>query len=131
MLPQLRTRRSKSDDALKFSLEVNRICFSGRLLLIGPEVPHIRRFLSLLCRHQGAIGADHVVITADVDVAVAFSTNVLSPEGPRIRIAVIGLRHLPGTRQSVVGYRNLVNEHVLLRLAQIDALMNDTLVVRM
>ena len=90
----------------------------------------IRRLLSFLGGHQMAIGADHVIFARDIDVVVAFGTDILTPKRPRIGFAVIVLDDLPGTRERVVGHRDLVNEDILVRLAQIDPLVDNALIVR-
>src|SRR5262245_43392275 len=117
-LPRRQMRRSNSNVAWHFSLNSTEPGNSGLQQLVRLEVAHIRRLLSSLGRHQVAIGTDHVVFATDEDVAVAFRADIFVPIGARIGIAVIALDNTPWAHERVVGHRDLVDENVLVGLAQ-------------
>src|SRR5262249_13527245 len=63
---------------------------SAKLLLL--EIPQIRRLLALGGRHQEAIGADHVILSADPHVIVGFRTILFIPCRITRRLAPVVLK---------------------------------------
>src|SRR5262245_19589830 len=85
------------------------------------EITQVRRLLPLLRRHQQPVGAEHVVLVADlhmriIDRAIAFGKD-------RVALATVCLQHGPGPRQRIVDGRDLVVQVVRIVLADEEALL--------
>ena len=91
------------------------------------EVFEIGRGLAFLGRHQEAVRADHVVLLAEPDLLVAFLADIFGPE--RLRAAVVGPMHRPRPGERVVDHRDVVVHEVTVGLVEVDALLDDGLVV--
>src|SRR5262249_1413990 len=91
------------------------------------EVSQVRRRLILLDRHQETVGAHHVVLLADEDLLVALMACVLGPE--RVLARPVFPRHPPGPGERVIDHRDVGAQHVGIGLVEIDALLDDGLVV--
>src|SRR5215831_9074636 len=114
---------------------LKRITNSGNTALAAEvnelrEVLQVRRRLVLACRHQEAVGTEKVVLSADLDVNVAFSADRFRPN--RLlpgRNAAIFLDRRPRSRQRIVDGRDLVDDDVRVGLVGIEPLLDDGLVV--
>src|SRR5215469_3148658 len=98
-----------------------------RLLLL--EVAQIGRRLVLLQRHEIAVLALIVRIPADADHGIVFSADRRLPHRARIGHAAGLLGDGPGPRQRAVDYRYVVIEDVTVGLVEMNALLDDRLIV--
>src|SRR5262249_18685288 len=101
------------------------------LLLSLLEVAQIRRLLAFLDRHQVAVGGHEIALLADIDVLVVLRAIVEIPDQIGTGLAHVSLGHRPGPRQRIVGGGDLVDQHILVGLVDIDALLDDGLAVVM
>src|SRR5215831_18071381 len=69
------------------------------LLLNLVEVAQIRRLLSLLHRHQEAVGGHEIALLADIDVLIVLGAIVEVPGDVWTGLAHVALGHRPGPRQ--------------------------------
>src|SRR5262245_29153632 len=99
------------------------------LLLRLVKIAQIRRLLSLFHRHQEAVGGHEVALPADIDVLIVLRAIVEVPDDVWIGLAHIALGHRPGTCQRIVDGGDLVDQHILVGLVEIDALLEDALAV--
>src|SRR5579883_831195 len=95
------------------------------------EIAQVRRRLVLAGRHQETVSAQVIGFTADLRPGISFLADEFSPVGPRAGVANIAAGHGPGARQRVIVNRDLVAHDVLVVLVEIDALLEDRLVVMM
>src|SRR5258708_16650441 len=95
------------------------------------EIVQIRRRLILAGWHQEPIGAQVIGFIADLRPRVAFLADEFVPIGPRVGIANIAAGHSPRARQGVIVDGDLVAYDVPVVLVEIDALLEDRLVVMM
>src|SRR5262249_47552136 len=94
------------------------------------EMPQVRRSLVLARRHQEAVGSHEVVLSGDLDVAVAFGADRFRPDRLLLaRSPAIFLDRRPRPRQRVVDGRDLKDDKVWIRLVRIKPLLDDGLVV--
>src|SRR6266853_5495014 len=93
------------------------------------EIAQIGRHLILAGRHQVAVAAEEIVLLADNDVIVVLGALVILPQ--HLAFAAIGLGHGPGPRQRMVDRGDFVMKEVGVILVEIDALLDDALIVRM
>src|SRR5262249_44296308 len=96
------------------------------LLLWFAEIVQIRRLLALLAGHQLAIGATHVYLAFKLNVGVAFRTDRLDPDR-RLRLAHIPLVHRVRTGQRTVDRGDVVVQDILVRLVEIEPLLDEGL----
>src|SRR5215813_10308594 len=94
------------------------------------EMPQVGRRLTLLRRHQEAVGTEEVALLADGDVIVVLRTQIFAPERMLLGRPAVALRHRPWPRQRVVDDGDLVAQDVAVALVEIDALLDHRLVVR-
>ena len=97
--------------------------------LLLREIPRIRRRLILAGRHQQPLRAQVIGIIADLDHGVLGRTGLLVPDRLRIGIAPVGAVLGPRPRQGMVERRDVVVEQILVGLVEIDALLDDGLIV--
>src|SRR5690349_13298723 len=90
------------------------------------EVAHIRWRLILPGRREKAI-IDRIDLIAQGHILVVLGAQVLGPF--RVAIAPVASRHGPWTGQRMVGGRDLVMEKIGIGLIEIDALLDDSLVI--
>src|SRR6266850_2507795 len=94
------------------------------------EIPQVRRLLALLCGHEKAVRAYHVVVFADSKMEVGFGAVLFRPFGKDVlRVAPVVLCHRPGTRECVVNHGDLVMGDVRIGLVDVKAFLDDGLVV--
>src|SRR5262252_581080 len=101
------------------------------LVLRWREILEVRRPLVLLGRHQEAVGAEEVSLTADLDMGVALGTNALAPDRTRVLHAAIFLDRGPGACERIVERGDLDGENVRIGLVLVDPLLENALIVRM
>src|SRR5689334_23575138 len=90
---------SASRDATsRLRLNIIILLLLGASLLSVLEILQVGRPLALAHRHQESVGADIVVVLADLDVAVVFRAIVLEPDHVLL-LADILLGHGPGPCQ--------------------------------
>src|SRR5258708_13054428 len=90
------------------------------------EIAQIWRRLALLGRHQGAVGGQHVVLLADLDVIVVLAAIVVAPGGPLlVWLAAVGLVDRPRTRQGMVDHRDVAMQAVGICLLDMNSLFHD------
>src|SRR5262249_9509954 len=99
-----------------------------KLLLRRLEVSQVRRRLILLDRHQVAVAAHHVIVLADPDVMIVLGAMVEIPDHIAA-FALILLGNGPGPRERIVDGGDLVEQDVLVRLVDGDALLDDGLAI--
>src|SRR5215470_5979722 len=97
------------------------------LLLRLLEVAQIGRRLVLPGGHEITVRAQEVVLLTDDHVIVVFGAVVLVPDA--VGNVPIAFGHGPGARQRVVDGRDLVVQDARIGLVEIDALLDDGLVV--
>src|SRR5215510_16177590 len=109
---------------------------SVRVILCSPpslprpvEIAQIGRRLVLPGRHQVSVGAQKIVLAADGDMEVALGADGLAPHWPRSLRAAVGLVHGPRAGQGVVDDRDVVVQEIWVGLVEVDALLDDGLVV--
>ena len=68
-------------------------------------MPEVRRRLTFADRHHKSIGADEIILLADLHVLVIFHAIILEPD--RIAVALVASRDCPGARQGVIVSRDL------------------------
>src|SRR6266568_6776666 len=98
---------------------------------VGPDRSVLRlikmaqagRLLTLLCRHQFALGAEHEVLALDAHMLGALGADSLHPD--RIAVAHIILGHRPWPGKRIVEGRDLVVQDVRVGLVEEDALLDD------
>src|SRR5258705_11721576 len=93
------------------------------------EITQVRRRLALAARHQEAIGAQVVDLAADPDQRGPLDAIGLDPVEMRLRLAQISLVDGPRPRQRIVDHGDLVMQDIRIGLVEIDALLEDRLVV--
>src|ERR1700730_5336281 len=86
------------------------------LLLRLIEISQIGRSLTLLCRHDQAVGAEKVGLALDPDMIVVLHAVVLDPPRTRVGAAAIVFGHGPGTCQGMVEDGDFVVDDVWLAL---------------
>src|SRR5215813_10137691 len=99
------------------------------LLLSLVKIAQIRRLLSLFHGHQEAVGGHEVALLADEDVLVVLSTVIEVPHNVGAGLTHVALGYCPGPRQCMVDGGDLVDQHVLVGLVEVDALLEDALSV--
>src|SRR5580704_6763378 len=77
-------------------------CWSCACSLPGREIPQVGWRLVLACRHQVAVTADDVIVSADQHMMIILGAERLGPQRLRAWVAVVGARHGPGSRQRMV-----------------------------
>jgi len=87
----------------------------------------VRRHLSLLGRHQHAIGADHVIFRADANVLIVVGANNLA--APMENCCFVARSYFRRAGQCAVDRHDLVVEDVRGGLVLVDPLLDDSLVV--
>src|SRR5450432_2863835 len=93
------------------------------------EVPRIGGLLVFPRRHQEAFGAEVVVLAADENLGVVLVADRLEPLRARIGVAGVSLVYRPRSRQSVIYDGDLVMQDISIGFVEIDALLEDRLVV--
>src|SRR5215475_10190341 len=96
--------------------------FAGSRLSVL-EIFQVGWRLALAHRHQEAVGADIVVVLADLDVTVVLGAIVLEPHHV-LGLAHVLLGHGPGPRERLVEGGDLVDENIAIALVEIDALLD-------
>src|SRR5262249_43018039 len=99
------------------------------LLLSLIEKAQIRRLLTLLHRHQEAVGGHEVALLADIDMLIVLGAIVEVPGDVCTGFAHVALGDGPRPRQRMVDRRDLVDQHVLVGLVEMDALLDDRLAI--
>src|SRR5262245_11326218 len=99
--------------------------------LRGWEKLQTRRRLALLGGHQIAFLVQAIGLVGDTHCLHVIDAEIFRPLRPRLRRPAIALLHRPGPRQGVVGDGHLVVQQILVCLVEIDALLDDGLVVLM
>jgi hypothetical protein len=91
-------------------------------------VPQIgRRRLSLAHRHEQSVGADEIILLADLQVLVVVHAIVLEPD--RIAVALVVSRDRPGAGQSVIVGRDFGAQDVRICRVEREPLLERGLVV--
>src|SRR5262249_20671038 len=93
------------------------------------EISQIWRRLILADRHQHAVAAHEITLSADGDHGIGLDAGALRRARPRIGVARIPLVHGPRPGQCVVDHRDLVMQEVRIGLVEVDALLEDRLVI--
>src|SRR5450432_67554 len=93
------------------------------------EISQIWRWLVLAGRRQLSVGAQHVVLLADLYMVVGFGADDLAPRGLALGLATVALGDDPRAGERVVGHRDLVVEDVGISLVEVDPLGDDGFVV--
>src|SRR5207302_6148811 len=94
------------------------------------EVPQIWWRLVFFGRHQIAVRTEIVVFLAQANPNVGLGTDLLGPPGgPGVFVARVILGHRPGTRIGMIDQRDLIMQDVRVGLVEIDALLDDALIV--
>src|SRR5262249_24359754 len=104
------------------------VCLSRRLLPSLPEISQVRRRLVLARGHKQALGADEIVLLADLNVCVALAGKVW-PNWLRVGIVQILFVNRPWSGERVIYYGDFVVKYVGIFLVEIDALFEDRLIV--
>src|SRR5215475_6801052 len=99
------------------------------LLLRLLKIAQIRRLLSFFHRHQEAVGGHEIALLADVDVLIVLGAIIEVPDDVWIGLTHVSLGHRPRPRQRIVDAGDLVDQNILVRLVEIDALLDDALAV--
>src|SRR5215467_3396544 len=102
------------------------------LLLFGRlfEVAQIRWRLVLLGWHEVAVPAHEVDFIPDGDMHVVFGANLFLPPDRLLGLrATVVLDDDPGARERVVDRGNLVVQNVAVSLVEVDALLDNCLIV--
>src|SRR5215813_2573406 len=105
------TASASRDAASRWCLSIVIILFFERRLaslLSVLEIFQVGRRLALAHRHQEAIGADIIVVLADLDVAVVFRAIVFEPHHVLL-LAHVFLGDGPGPRQRLVECGDLID----------------------
>src|SRR6266849_6198455 len=106
----------------------------GLQILLFPrllEITQVRRRLILAGWHQQPIGAQEIGFLADLRPQIAFVADEFVPIGSRVGVANIAASHCPRARQGVIVNGDLVAHDAPVVLVEIDALLEDRLVVMM
>src|SRR5262249_53979427 len=101
----------------------------ARLLSRLGKIFQVGRSLILLGRHQEAVGAQHVGFVGNDHMGVIFGAHRLAPHRPLVRLVHVLLHGRPWPGQRMVTYGGLVRARVLVGLVEVDALVDDGLVV--
>src|SRR5215510_3666356 len=108
------------------------LCILAMLSVGLLEIAQVGRRLVLLGRHKVAVGAEKVVLLTDADVVIAFAANLVGkPERFIAYHASIGLLDHPRPGQRMVDGGDVVAHQVRIGLVEIDALLDDGLIIRM
>src|SRR5262249_2836623 len=92
------------------------------------EIAQVGRGLVLAGRHQLAIGAQEIVVLADDDMVVVLAADVLVPDDVAL-LADVSLGDGPRLGEGIVDHGDLVEQSIFGGLVELDALLDDGLVV--
>src|SRR6266566_1754045 len=95
------------------------------------EIAQIRRRLILAGWHQQPVGAQEIGFIPDLRPQIAFVAYEFVPIGPRVGVANVAAGHRPRARQGVIVNGDLVAHDAPVALVEIDALLEDRLIVMM
>src|SRR6516162_9618261 len=130
-----RAARGPQDEGLRLVLRGTLLrayrMMRARLLLRPLEVSRVGWWLIAAGRHKVAVGADHVGFMPDLDLSVILGAKIFQPGRLRIGIAAVALVHRPGPRERMVDDRDLVVQQVRIGPVEMDALLEDGLIVVM
>src|SRR6516225_11473799 len=102
---------------------------SASLLLRLSEISQIRRRLVLSRRHQVAVFTHPIDLRADAKEWNSLVADILGPVRQWIEGAPVVLHHRPWTGQCMVGHGDFVMQEVSIGLVEVDALLDDGLIV--
>src|SRR5262249_17510444 len=106
--------------------------FSARPILpiVLLEIAQIRRRLVLHSGHQEAVAAEEVNLLTDPDMSILFAANRVAEPGRLVgRGAPVGFVYQPWPGQSMIDGGDVIVQQIRVGLIEIDALLNDGLVV--
>src|SRR5262245_59539197 len=92
-------------------------------------MPQVGRRLVLAGRHQVSVGADHIVLAADLYMLVVLGADVFRPYRLLAGEPAKAALHRPGPCQRVIDGGDLVIEYVWIALIAVDALLDHRLLV--
>src|SRR5438477_10373816 len=102
----------------------------SRSSLLRPlEIFQIRRCLIFPGRHQVAVGAEEIILSADLDVNITLGAYRFGPDRLLHPDAAIFLGRKPGTGQRAVDRRDLVDDRVGIGAVGVNPLLDHRLVI--
>src|SRR5216683_1277045 len=105
---------------------------ANRSPIVLPKITQIRRRLVLHGGHQEAVAAEVINLLANADMNIAFAANLVAkPDRFAAGDASEGLVDHPWPGQRMVDGGDVVVQQVAIGLVEIDALLDDGLVVGM
>src|SRR5215469_2618332 len=93
------------------------------------EIPQVRGGLLLAGRHQVAVDADEIAFLLEEHIVVLGAAIGLGPE--RLLLAIVVADDRPGPRIGVIDGGDLVVQAVAVGVVEVDALLDDGLIVGM